>query len=196
VIHVRAESQTCDRAQIGSGWVVSPGRVATNAHVVAGADRVRVRVGDRGLERPARVVGFDPRRDVAVLAVEGLEAPALQVGAPLEAGAAAVVAGFPGDEGLWVDGARVRDVITARGADIYSTSSVVREVYSLRAQVRRGASGGPLLDPTGSVVGMIFATSLDDPDTGYALTLDEISGVLAQGGPTSAPVSTGRCTAG
>ncbi|GAA4389627.1 acid resistance serine protease MarP [Ornithinibacter aureus] len=196
VIHVRAESQTCDRGQVGSGWVVSPGRVATNAHVVAGAERVRVRVGDRGRERSARVVAFDPRRDVAVLAVEGLRAPALQVGAPLEAGAAAVVAGFPGDDGLWVDGARVRDVITARGADIYSTSSVVREVYSLRAQVRRGASGGPLLDPTGAVVGMIFATSLDDPDTGYALTLDEISGVLAQGGPNAVPVSTGRCAAG
>ena len=69
-------------------------------------------------------------------------------------------------------------------------------VYSLRAQVRRGAAGGPLLDPTGSVVGMSFATSLVDPDTGYALTLDEISGVLEQGGSTSAPVSTGRCTAG
>ena len=106
----------------------------------------------------------------------------------------AVVAGFPGDDGLWVGGARVRDVLTAQGADIYGNPGVVREVYSLRAQVRRGASGGPVLDPSGAVVGMVFATSLDDPDTGYALTLDEISAVLAQGSVTSAPVATGQCT--
>ena len=194
VIHVRAESRSCDRAQVGSGWVLSPGRVATNAHVVAGADRVRVSVGGAGRERTARVVAFDPRRDVAVLAVSGLDAPPLPTGTPLDRGDAAVVAGFPGDDGLWVGGARVRDVLTAQGADIYGTPGVVREVYSLRAQVRRGASGGPVFDPGGAVVGMVFATSLDDPDTGYALTLDEISAVLAQGSVTSAPVETGQCT--
>ncbi len=194
VIHVRAESRSCDRAQVGSGWVVSPGRVATNAHVVAGSDRVRVSVGGTGRERTARVVAFDPRRDVAVLEVPGLEAPAMPLGPPLDQGDAAVVAGFPGDDGLWVGGARVRDVLTAQGADIYGNPGVVREVYSLRAQVRRGSSGGPVLDPSGAVVGMVFATSLDDPDTGYALTLDEISAVLAQGSVTSAPVATGQCT--
>lgn len=194
VIHVRAESRSCDRAQVGSGWVVSPGRVATNAHVVAGSDRVRVSVGGTGRERSARVVAFDPRRDVAVLEVPGLQAPPLPLGAPLGQGDAAVVAGFPGDDGLWVGGARVRDVLTARGADIYGTPGVVREVYSLRAEVRRGSSGGPVLDPSGAVVGMVFATSLDDPDTGYALTLDEISAVLSQGSVTSAPVATGQCT--
>ena len=194
VIHVRAESRSCDRAQVGSGWVVSPGRVATNAHVVAGSDRVRVSVGGTGRERTARVVAFDPRRDVAVLEVLGLEAPAMPLGPPLDQGDTAVVAGFPGDDGLWVGGARVRDVLTAQGADIYGNPGVVREVYSLRAQVRRGSSGGPVLDPSGAVVGMVFATSLDDPDTGYALTLDEIGAVLAQGSVTSAPVATGQCT--
>lgn len=196
VIHVRAESRRCDRAQVGSGWVLSRGRVATNAHVVAGADRVRVSVGGTGRERTARVVAFDPRRDVAVLAVSGLDAPSLPTGAPLAGGDAAVVAGFPGDDGLWVGGARVRDVLTAQGADIYGIPGVVREVYSLRAQVRRGASGGPVFDPAGAVVGMVFATSLDDPDTGYALTLDDIRPVLAEGSTSSAPVATGRCTTG
>lgn len=196
VIHVRAESRSCDRAQVGSGWVVAPGRVATNAHVVAGSDRVRVSVGGTGRERAARVVAFDSRRDVAVLDVTGLDAAAMPLGAPLDQGDAAVVAGFPGDDGLSVGGARVRDVLTAQGADIYGTPGVVREVYSLRAQVRRGSSGGPVLDPSGAVVGMVFATSLDDPDTGYALTLDEISSVLAQGSTASAQVSTGQCTTG
>ena len=196
VLHVRAESAQCRQAQVGSGWVVSPGRVVTNAHVVAGSDNVTVSVRGTGRERQARIVAYDPARDVAVLDVPGLRAPRLPQGAPLESGDAAALAGFPGDKGLWVGGARVRDVITARGEDVYGRPGVVRDVYSLRAQVRRGASGGPVLDPDGEVVGMVFATSLDDPDTGYALTLGEIRPVLRQGIASSSAVSTGACASG
>jgi S1-C subfamily serine protease len=163
---------------------------------VAGADRVTVSVRGTGRERTARVVAFDPQRDVAVLAVNDLSAPRLTPGPALGAGAEAALAGFPGDNGLWVGAARVRDVLTARGADIHGDPGVTRQIYSLRAQVRRGASGGPVLDPRGEVVGMVFATSLDDPDTGYALTLDEIRPVLQRGVATSAPVSTGTCASG
>ncbi len=196
VLHVRAESQRCDSAQVGSGWVVSPGLVATNAHVVAGSETVRVSVRGTGRGRDARVVAFDPRRDVAVLDVRGLDAPALQPGAALATGDPAVVAGFPGDDGLWVGGARVRDMLTARGADIYGAPGVVREVYSMRADVRRGASGGPVLDSDGAVVGMVFATSLDDPDTGYALTLQEIGPAVRGAQAASSPVPTGACVSG
>jgi S1-C subfamily serine protease len=181
---------------VGSGWVLSPGRVVTNAHVVAGADTVRVRVRDTGRERDARVVAFDPRRDVAVLDVPGLDAGRLTQGAPLDSGDAAVVAGFPGDDGLWVGAARVRGTLTARGEDIYGRTGVVREIYSLRAQVRRGASGGPVLDQQGRVVGMVFATSLDDPDTGYALTLEELAPVLQRGTTATDRVGTGDCARG
>ena len=196
VIHVRAESRACGTAQVGSGWVLSPGHVVTNAHVVAGSEDVRVSVRGTGRERDARVVAFDPDRDVAVLEVPGLEARRLTQGRPLDTGAPAVLAGFPGDDGLWVGGARVRGTLTAQGADIYGGTGVVREIYSLRSQVRRGASGGPVLDPQGRVVGMVFATSLDDPDTGYALTMDEIAPVLRRGSTASGPVSTGACASG
>ena len=196
VVHVRAESDSCRQAQVGSGWVVAPGRVATNAHVVAGAERITVSVRGTGRERAARVVAFDPRRDVAVLDVRDLTAPALRQGAELDTGAEAALAGFPGDDGLWVGAARVRDVMRARGADIYGDRAVTRRIYSLRAEVRRGASGGPVIDPRGKVVGMVFATSLDDPDTGYALTLGEIGPVLRQGAQASRTVSTGRCVSG
>jgi S1-C subfamily serine protease len=196
VVHVRAESEDCEQAQVGSGWVVSPGRVATNAHVVAGADRVTVSVRGTGRERSARVVAFDPRRDVAVLEVSDLGAPAVGQGTPLTTGSQAALAGFPGDHGLWVGAARVRDVLLANGADIYGNPDVSRQIYSLRAEVRRGASGGPVIDRRGEVVGMVFATSLDDPDTGYALTLEEIAPVLRRGVLASRAVSTGECLSG
>lgn len=196
VVHVRAESDACGQAQVGSGWVVAPGRIATNAHVVAGADRVIVSLRGTGRERAARVVAFDPRRDVAVLQVNDLPSRALGRGVALTDGDPAALAGFPGDDGLQVGAARVRDVLTARGADIYGTMGVTRQIYSLRAQVRRGASGGPVLDQRGAVVGMVFATSLDDPATGYALTLDEIAPVLRRGVLLSTAVPTGECASG
>ena len=194
VVHMRAESGSCGQAQVGSGWVLSPGHVVTNAHVVAGSDSVTVSVRGTGRERRARVVAFDPRRDVAVLDVAGLPAAALAQGPALTAGDPAVLAGFPGDDGLWVGPARVRGTLDAAGQDIYGRTSVVREIYSLRAQVRRGASGGPVLDERGEVVGMVFATSLDDPDTGYALTLAEIAPVLRRADTATASVPTGPCS--
>jgi S1-C subfamily serine protease len=196
VIHVRAESPECDQVQVGSGWVAAPGYVATNAHVVAGARSVTVDVAGAGPELPAVVVAFDPARDVAVLAVPDLGAVALDRGRPLDDGDNAVVAGFPGDAGLFVGAARVRDQLTATGADIYGRPGVEREIYSLRADIRKGASGGPLLNRRGRVVGMVFATSLDDPQTGYALTLDEVLPVLEQGRASTSPVSTRSCVAG
>ncbi|MGL5865472.1 MAG: MarP family serine protease [Dermatophilaceae bacterium] len=194
VIRVRADSRRCDTARVGSGWVGAAGYVVTNAHVVAGAQSVRVSVGGRGRERTARVVAFDPDRDVAVLAVPGLTAAPLSRSSELAAADSAVVAGFPGDDGLTVRSARVRNVIRASGADIYGESGITREIYSLRAQVRQGGSGGPMVDPDGRVVGMVFATSLDDLETGYALTLDEMAPVLRSGLTATGQVSTGRCS--
>ena len=90
----------------------------------------------------------------------------------------------------------MRAVLEASGTDIYQHPGVTREVYSLRAQVRRGASGGPLLDSAGRVVGMVFATSRDDPATGYALTLAEMGPVLRDGSAASSAVPTGACSVG
>ncbi len=193
VIHVRAESTRCGQAQVGSGWVAARGYVVTNAHVVAGATSIVVSAGGSGADLPAAVVAFDPARDVAVLVAPELGARVLDRGPVLDDGDGAVVAGFPGDAGLVVGPARVRDVLTATGADIYGRPGVEREIYSLRADIRKGASGGPVLDRRGRVVGMVFASSLDDPQTGYALTLDEVVPVIERGQARTSPVSTRSC---
>jgi S1-C subfamily serine protease len=168
----------------------------TNAHVVAGTTSERVQIQGAGRTYDARVVLFDPRRDLAVLSVPGLPAPASKQGKTLKRSAGAVVAGFPLNGPYRLDSARVRDVLTAKGADIYGSPGVVRQVYSLYAKVQPGNSGGPVLSPAGAVVGIVFARSLDDDRTGYAVTLDEARPVLDAANKSFSPVSTGGCVAG
>lgn len=193
MVKVTGLAASCDRSQEGSGWVVAPQRVVTNAHVVAGVDRPQVSVGGVGRLYAGRVVLFDPVRDLAVIAVPDLPAPALRLGTDLDPDDSAVVAGFPLDGPYRLDAARVRDVIEARGEDIYGERSSVREVYSLFARVQPGNSGGPLLSANGRVVGVVFAKSLDDDSTGYALTLDESRPVLEAAEGASTPVDAGAC---
>lgn len=190
VVKVAALQSSCSMESSGSGWVEAPGVVVTNAHVVAGSSSVQV-VAQDARAYDADVVAFDPDRDVAVLRVPGLAAPALPTGPAVSAGDPAVVAGFPGGGPYTLGPARVRGELTAAGTDIYQRDAVVRDVYSLRAIVRPGNSGGPLFDSRGEVVGMVFARSTTDADTGYALTLGEVRPVLSRAGST--PVATGVC---
>lgn len=197
ILKITTDSSRCSTAQEGTGWVLQPGTVVTNAHVVAGAERIRVQTpnGDR---YAAQLVVFDPSRDLAVLRVGGLPAPALTLGSPLDRGASAVVAGYPLDGPYSAVPARVRGVIEARGRDIYGQDAVVREIYSLYTTVQPGNSGGPLLDPSGRVVGVVFAKSLEDVNTGYALTLAEARPVLDEArsaGSGGREVASGACLA-
>lgn len=196
VIKITGVAESCNRGQEGSGWVVAPDKVVTNAHVVAGLKSATVRIHGTGRSYTGRVVIFDPRRDLAVLDVPGLPAEALRQGPELKRGDSGVVAGFPLDGPYRLDPARVREVVQAKGSDIYGQPGTSREVYSLFAQVQPGNSGGPLLSPEGRVVGVIFAKSLDDTRTGYALTLDEARPVLDAATSASSPVDTGPCVAG
>lgn len=194
VVKITAESDSCQQGQEGTGWVLSADRIVTNAHVVAGADRVRVQVRNQTLR--ARVVLFDPDRDLAVLSVERLSVPALELGDELERGELAAVPGYPMNGPYVVVSARVRAVLDARGYDIYGQARVLREIYSLYTRVRPGNSGGPLLDIDGRVVGVIFAKSLDDDSTGYALTLDEVKPVLDAAAGATQATDTGVCVVG
>ncbi len=193
-VKILGTARACDRTQEGSGFVVTAERVVTNAHVVAGVPAPTVQVLGEGEALPATVVVFDPDRDLAVLAVPGLDAPPLVQGTELEGGDPAMVVGFPQGGPFTPSPARVRQVLDARGQDIYGQAGVTREVYSLFAQVRPGNSGGPVVDAAGALVGVVFATSLDDPDTGYALTLDEAQPVLDAAAGSTAAVDVGPCS--
>jgi S1-C subfamily serine protease len=197
VVKILGEAPDCRQGQEGSGVVVHRERVVTNAHVVAGVQNPTVQVGGVGRKLPAKVVFFDARRDLAVLAVPGLRAKPLPLAkTDLPRAADALVAGFPRNGAFQAGAARVRSVITAVGEDIYGGPGVTREVYSLYADVEPGNSGGPLLTTRGEIAGIVFARSLDDARTGYALTVSEISSAIATGREASAQVSTGGCASG
>jgi S1-C subfamily serine protease len=190
VYKVRGEN-ACGRGVEGSGFLYGPGRLMTNAHVVAGVRRPGVVVGRR--ELPVRVVHYDPDTDVAVLAVPGLEGPQLRFERRGRPGQAAAVLGYPQDGPFDVQSARIRGEQRLRSPDIYDEGTVVREVYSLRALVRPGNSGGPLLSSSGRVLGVVFAASVTDDDTGYALTADQVAPAAAQGLTRQGAVGTGDC---
>jgi len=192
VVKITGVATDCRRRVEGTGFVFAPERVMTNAHVVAGVDEPIVEAGKRRLE--AWVVLFDPKTDVAVLAVPGLDRQALTFAAePVETGDDAVVVGYPQDGPYRPDSARVRGRIDARGSDIYGDQEVMREVYALRGRVRPGNSGGPLLTLSGEVAGVVFAAAADQPDVGYALTAREVSEEVERGRTAERRVSAGDC---
>jgi uncharacterized membrane protein required for colicin V production len=194
VVKVSTDDAGCNRATEGSGVVVAPGVVLTNAHVVAGSTSATITMqGPEQRHLPATVVLFDPHTDVAVLDVPGLGAPALAITPTRSAGAAGVLLGYPLDGPLTISPYRIRTVLRVTGPDVYADATVTRQVAELYAQVRPGNSGGPLVTPAGTVEGLVFAASTTDPTTGYALTAQQIATDVAHGLTASRPVATGAC---
>lgn len=192
VVKILGAADDCERTLEGTGFVYETERVMTNAHVVAGVDDPVVDIA--GAEHPAEVVYYDPDLDVAVLHVPGLEAPALEFGGPAESEDPAAVLGFPENGPYDVQPARVRDQQTLRSANIYGDDTVLRDAYSIYALVRPGNSGGPLVDVQGDVIGVIFAASITDPNTGYALTSDEVADAARAGLGSTDAVDASECT--
>jgi S1-C subfamily serine protease len=193
VARVSGVAFACGITASGSGFVVAPDRVMTNAHVVAGVDRPVVELPGREA-REGRVVYFDPIDDIAVVAVDGLDAAPLNLVPTLSAGSSAVVQGYPYGGPFTMGAARVLSVGLADVPDIYDQSTASREVYALAAEVRPGNSGGPLLSTTGEVAGLVFARAEADDQLGYAMTPAELTPVLQQLPATDAAVASGSCS--
>lgn len=192
VVKIRSLAPRCQKVLEGTGFVISPDRVMTNAHVVAGSNNVTVYAGDKPFE--ATVVSYDPSVDVAILAVPHLPPPPLVFAAePAKTGADVVVLGYPGGGNFTATPARIREAIRLSGPDIYGDPEpVTRDVYTIRADVEQGDSGGPLIDLDGQVLGVVFGAAVDDAETGFVLTAGEVAGQLAKIGATQ-PVGTGAC---
>jgi S1-C subfamily serine protease len=191
VLKIRGVAPSCQRVLEGSGFVVSPNRVMSNAHVVAGSETVTVEADGQSYD--ASVVSYDPEADISLLDVPNLPSPPLAFDmreAPT--GTDSVVMGYPGGGDFTATPARIREIIQLKGPDIYHTNTVTREVYTIRGTVRQGNSGGPLIDRDGRVLGVVFGAAVDDADTGFVLTANEVAKQMAKVGNT-ATVPTGTC---
>jgi S1-C subfamily serine protease len=191
VVKILGSASSCARTLEGSGFVFSNGRVMTNAHVVAGVSDPVVRISDT--DYPANVVFYDPDIDVAVLSVPDLDAPSLAFDQSAKSGQQAAALGYPENGPYLASPVRIREERTLRSPNIYGDETVYRDTYSLYAQVRPGNSGGPLVNVKGDVVGVIFAASVTDSKTGYALTASQVAEAAQAGAKAKTAVDTGDC---
>jgi S1-C subfamily serine protease len=184
----KVEGQGCGGIVTGSAYVVARGYLVTNAHVVAGTSGTRVSLGS-GPHQKATVVLFDAQRDVAILSVPSLTAPALPI-APASRGTQGAVIGYPGGGDETVQPAVVSDQKRATGRDIYNDQLVDRDIWILQSVVRPGNSGGPVVDLQGHVLGLVFAASSTRNDQAYALTNQEVQPDVARGIASTTAITT------
>lgn len=191
---VRVLGTACGLSVQGSGWVAGDGIVVTNAHVVAGQDDTTVQLGGEGPALDAEAIHYEPRNDLAILRVAGLEgASALDLNVNAEPGSPAAILGFPLNGGYDVQPGRVGETITVRSQDSYGRGPVERRITQLRGRVRSGNSGGPVVDEEGGVVTTVFAAaSGPDGRSGYGIPDTTVAEALEGAGE---PVGTGPCAA-
>ncbi len=182
-------SLACGHSGSGSGWVAADGLVVTNAHVVRGSDEIRVQMEGRGRLHDAESIWYDARNDIAILRAKGVRgaAPLPIVPKPRQ-GTPAAVLGFPGGGPYTVEPARLGATAKVSGRRV-GGEIVRREVTSLRAGVRPGTSGGPVVDGRGRVVTVIFAGRLGGHGA-YGVPMPVVASALRRAGP---PVDTGAC---
>lgn len=190
VVRISGTAYACGQEQTGSGFVVSDDRVVTNAHVVAGVDEPVVEApGERA--KTGRVTYYDAAADLAVIDVDGLDAPVLRLASNVGVGTQGAVQGYPGG-GPFTSGAAS---VIADGIVNFSDSGP-RDVLTLAAEVRPGNSGGPVVTTNGQVAGVVFAKERSVSNVGYALTLSQLRPVVQQAPALTAAVSSGQCTTG
>ncbi|HEX6522079.1 MAG TPA: MarP family serine protease [Streptosporangiaceae bacterium] len=194
VVKVQGVAPSCGKQIEGSGFVVSPQHIVTNAHVVAGVTQHQTVTTPAGQVLSASVVFYDPQVDIAVLDVPGLNLSPLQFAAQARPADDAVVSGYPLNAATLQNvPARIGNIQNAQGPNIYQTTTVTRQIYEIKAMVEEGNSGGPLLSPSGTIDGVVFAAAVGVANTGFALTADQVMPDVRAGMNATVPVSTQGC---
>jgi S1-C subfamily serine protease len=189
---VKVEGAGCGGVSDGSGFVADKNLVVTNAHVIAGVAHPYI-IDGRG-KHSADVIWFDPDLDMAVLRANDLGGEPLDILADrVNDGVAAAVLGYPGGGDFKARPSVVIESFTAIGRNIYNQDETRRDVYSMKADIVPGSSGGPVIDSDGNVIGLVFAESTTYPDVGYALTIDQVLEGLNLARDRNTVVSTGSC---
>jgi S1-C subfamily serine protease len=188
---VRVLGTACGLGIQGSGWVARPGVVVTNAHVVAGEDDTVVQRGTDGPRLGATPIAYDPRNDIAVLRVQGLDAPALPLAPAVPRGTPGAILGYPENGPFDSRASRLGDTEIVLSEDAYGRGPIRREITSLRGLVRSGNSGGPVVDGGGRVLTTVFAATRGGTRRGgFGVPNDVVRRALQGAGGST---STGAC---
>jgi len=172
---------------LGSGFIISSdGYILTNNHVIADADEILVRLADRS-ELKAKLVGTDPRSDVALLKIEGKDLPVLKLGKSqdLKAGQWVVAIGSP----FGFDHTVTQGIVSAIGRSLPNENYV--PFIQTDVPINPGNSGGPLFNLAGEVVGInsqIYTRSGGFMGVSFAIPIDvamDVSNQLKSGGKVS-----------
>jgi S1-C subfamily serine protease len=190
---VKINSWGCGSTTVGSGFVVKDSLIVTNAHVVAGANRISVQ--DQRGSYVAQPVGFDPKLDVAVLKPSSPinVAPLVFNSNSVSSGVVASILGYPGGKEFANNDAVILRSMNAVGFDIYGGGRISRQIYAFRGWVVPGNSGGPLIDTSGKVIGLVFGNSTAQERTGYAITSDQVEAIVSQAATQTRTVANGSC---
>lgn len=187
---VRVVGTACGLGISGSGWVIAPGLVVTNAHVIAGEEDTAVSVGDGdGLD--ATPVHYDPANDIAMLRVADLDVPALKLVTHPKRGSSGAVLGYPENGPFNEEPARLGATGPVQSQDSYGRGPERRLLTGLRGLVRSGNSGGPMVDADGRVLTTVFAAITGGAEGGYGVPNQIVERALPQ---AVAEVGTGPCT--
>ncbi|WP_022894113.1 MarP family serine protease [Agromyces subbeticus] len=192
VVRVTGSAFQCGSTLSGSGFVVAPDRIVTNAHVVAGVNEPIIEAPGQ----PAiagRVVAFDAANDLAMIAVEGLATPPIAL-ATATPGQEVAVAGYPFGGPFEL---RPANVMSSGPLTIQTAgTTTTRDVVTLAAEVDHGNSGGPVLTGDGTVGGVIFAKSETVDNVGFAIPTSTLTPMASSATSLDAAVDTGACVVG
>jgi S1-C subfamily serine protease len=192
---VRVVGTACGLGIEGSGWVAAPGLVVTNAHVVAGESDTRVELGGSAPGLPAEALDFDPRDDIAILRVPGLNARSLAIAPSAPPGTSGAILGYPQDGPFNAQPGRIGQTRNVETENAYGQGPVLRSVTELRGLVRPGNSGGPVVNSSGQVLATVFA-AIATPGTrhgGFAVPNSLVRAELHRAQTRGGPVGTGGC---
>jgi S1-C subfamily serine protease len=190
---VRVIGEGCNGAVQGSGFVVTPNVVITNAHVVAGIKEPYVYKGTK--PHAAQTVYFDQDYDIAILRTKDMDdIKPLQLSQVILADKSPVlIMGHPDNGALTISGGSIIDSINARGRNIYDRGLVTRQIYEVSASIEQGNSGGPMIAADGTVAGLVFGKSVTNKSVSYVLPSSRLSTPLAQFADSTTKVSTSKC---
>jgi len=192
-VRIDGIAESCSAAMVGTGFIVSPERVITNAHVVAGVKEPVITLFNSQTQLGGRVIAIDRKKDIAIIFVPGLTGEKLTFIGPVTPNEIGFVVGYPNGGNLRTMPVSVTSEFESIGTDIDGNGETRRDVIVFGGDVKPGNSGGPLLNDQGQVLGVVFAADAENKNTGYALAPSEVAKLVSETSSVMQAIETGEC---